>query len=256
VDTTRLLDILEICESGAAVLVAARLIHLRLARTFPAMFGWLTLLALSDTAFLLLGARSTGYFAVYNASVIVQCIFNVLVVRELFSIVFRDYPGISSVGRWATYGGVGLAVAGSLLLSIMFRHSGDHGSTFLSFIEVANRSIVFGLTIVIATILFVLSRYPLNLNRNIYVSSSFFSALLLAEAARLLLDNLTPYLFNLAIDESEAGFSAICLIGWAFFLQSSPHSARQSAPPPSRHDDQLLRQLTALNQLLGRTVRQ
>jgi hypothetical protein len=252
VDTTR---VFAIFEAGAAVLVAARLVHLRIGRIFPAMFGWLTLTALSDIASLSLAYDSKAYFAAYNALVVVQCIFNVLVIRELFSLVFRDYPGISSVGRSATYCGVALAIGGSLLLSLMLPHHG-RGSTFLSFLEVANRSILFGLAIVIATILFVLSLYPLNLNRNIYVSSSFFSALLLAEAARMLLDNLTPYLYNRAIDQAEAGFSALCLTAWSFFLQSSTHSPRPSMPPPSRHDDRLLGQLTALNQLLGRTVRQ
>jgi hypothetical protein len=182
-------------------------------------------------------------------------LFSLLAVRELFALVFIDYPGIRSIGRWSMYIGISLATLASFLVAGLFRRTSAHGSRHLFYLEVAQRSIVFSLVIVIATILFFLSRYPLHLGRNTYVSSALFSALFLSQAATLLIDSLQSRLYLVAVDRAGAAFIVLCLLAWAFLLQpdSPPKTVHISFADPK--EEHLLGQLAALNQLLGGTVR-
>ncbi len=109
--------------------------------------------------------------------------------------------------------------------------------------------------VVIATILFFLSKYPLHLGRNTYVSSAFFSVLFLSDAARLLIDSLAPSLYVHSVDRTEGVIISLCLAGWVALLQ--PETARSLVPAgvPSLHEGQLLQQLDSLNQLMSRAAR-
>ncbi len=87
-------------------------------------------------------------------------------------------------------------LASAAIAGIFWRGGAGKRDSFLFYLEVVQRSVVFGLALVIITILFVLSRYPLHLNQNAYFSSLFFSLLFLSDAARLLIDSLAPRLYN------------------------------------------------------------
>jgi hypothetical protein len=107
---------------------------------------------------------------------------------------------------------------------------------------------------VIATILVVLSRYPLELTRNTCVSGAFFSALFLSDAARLFIDSMNSRLYVLAVDWGQGIFAFFCLLTWTVLVQpEAPKPAKIKFSTPA--DDHLLEQLASLNQLLGRTVR-
>ena len=102
------------------------------------------------------------------------------------------------------YAGILLSVASSAAIAgIFWRGGAGKRDSFLFYLEVVQRSVVFSLALVIVTILFVLSRYPLHLGRNTYFSSLFFSLLFLSDAVRLLIDSLSLGLYNLYVDWSE-----------------------------------------------------
>jgi hypothetical protein len=246
--------LVELVQWAAASIAIGRLVQLKLAKRFPALLAWLCVLALSNLVAGLLSITSPAYFWFYVFYGPVACIFAIGAVRELFALVFVDYPGIRSVGRWSMYVGTLVAIAASLLIAGVFRRTSNHGSVHLLYLEISQRSVVFSLVIVIATILFVLSRYPLHLGKNTYISSAFFSALFLSDAIRLLIDSLQGQLYLTAIDWAESGFIVVCLISWACMLQAeSPKPVTESYS--TEHEDHLLEQLASLNQLLGRTVR-
>ncbi|HWE49281.1 MAG TPA: hypothetical protein VG273_05810 [Bryobacteraceae bacterium] len=246
--------LVEFVQSAAAWVAIGRLVQLKLAKRFTALLAWLTVLALSNLIAGMLSDGSPVYFWFYVFYGPVACIFAILAVRELFALVFVDYPGIRSVGRWSMYLGIVFATAASLLVEGAFRRTSNHGSVHLLYLEISQRSVVFSLVIVIVTILFALSRYPLHLGKNTYVSSAFFSALFMSDAIRLLFDSLQGQLYSRAIDQIESAFIVICLISWASMLRSEsskPVAIAESTP----EEDYLLDQLASLNQLLGRTVR-
>ena len=203
----------------------------------------------------LLPRSSRAYFWLYTGYVVVTCAFGGFAVNELFALVFTDYPGIRTVGRWGMYAGTALATIASIAVGAYFRRTSTEGSFHLFSLEVVQRSIVFSLAIVIATILFFLSRYPLNLGWNTYVASGFFSALFLSDAVRLLVDSLQTTLHNDVVDWIESAFIVICLVAWASLLRRHSLPARRPAAPATPHEEHLLAQLAAINQMLGRTAR-
>jgi hypothetical protein len=257
-------SIADLLESAAAVVAVARLTYLKLGRRFPALFSWLIVLGATDFAFSLLSQKSALYFWIYVGAEPVACVFGLMAVRELLALVFRDYPGIRSVGRWGVYAGVAVAGTASVLASMAFVRDRSHGSVHLFYIEVLQRSVVFTLAIVIITVLFVLSRYPLHLSRNSVVSAIFFSSIFLSDAVRLLVDSLSIRLNNSVADLAEATVIFLCLGTWTVLLQreaalqpvlagNALETAHLSFANPA--EAQLLSELDSLNRLLTRAAR-
>lgn len=246
----------ELLQTAAAAATVTRLVYLNLAKQFPALASYLVFLAAIDMDFGLLDPRTVFYFWTYIVLEFLKWIFSILAIRELFALTFHSYPGIRTVGRWAMYSGVGLALGISLLVTRFFWGGGARGhSAALFYFEVSQRSVVFTLAIAIVAILLSLSKYPLHLSGNTLVSCIFFSVLFLSEALRLFVDTLAPRLFNAHADWAQGGFVSICLLGWAAMLQ------RETATVPARmaistpREDYLLQQLEALNQMMTRSAR-
>jgi hypothetical protein len=247
----------EYLQSAATTAAVGRLIYLGLGKRFRALTAYLGLLAIMNFLYAILDWNSVSYFYTYICLVPLDCIFSVLAVRELFSLVFKNYAGIRTVGRWSMYAGVTLATTASIIITKLSWERGAQGRSHSHFFywEVSQRSIVFTLAVVIITILFVLSKYPLHLGRNTWISSAFFGALFLSEAIRLLIDSLAPKLHNPYVDWSESVFIALCLGSWAVFLrpETSQPAARVAFSTP--HEDHLLKQLESLNQVMARAAR-
>jgi hypothetical protein len=247
-------ELLQSASAGAAV---ARLIYLKLPQRFPALSSYLAFLAVVNLGFGLLDQTSAIYFWCYIVLEPLKCVLSVLAVRELLSLAFDYYPGIRTVGRWAMYAGVAVALGISLTLTGFFWSGTATGRAHsrLFYLEVSQRSIVFSLAVVIVAILFFVSKYPLHLSRNTLVSSVFFSVLFLSEASRLLLDSFAPRLNIDYVDWTESGFIVICLIGWATLLRPEPRTARARIKFSRPQEDHLLQQLNSLNQLMTRSAR-
>lgn len=238
--------------TGAAV-AAARMVRLGISRFFPAILIYLAFLAGINLVFGLLNIRSYGYFYSYVVLEPLKCLLGVIAVRELFSLIFRDYPGIRTVGRWAIYAALALAVG--ISFAAEFWSKGAQGRSRIVYFEDAQRSVIFTLALVTGTILVFLSRYPLRLRRNTILSGIFFSALFLADAARLMIDSLDEHLFNNYVDIAESAFACLCLVAWASLLKSEDEAARTRVTYSTPREEYLLQQLTALNQVMARAGR-
>ena len=140
-------------------------------------------------------------------------------------------------------------------LDFFGQRSPQTAAAILIYSEIVQRSVVFSLAILILTILYFLSRYPLRLPQNTYISSAFFSALFLSEALQLLIDSLQPLLSNFYLDSVQTAFAAVCLGAWAGLLQPEKAAAPSRVSFTSAHEAQLLEQLESLNQILARAAR-
>jgi hypothetical protein len=245
----------EFLEAAAACVVTARLLFLGLANRQPALLAFLLSTGLIMLALGSFSPVSIPYFWVYVASIVVSWVVSIFAVREMFALALDDYPGIRTAGRWAMYGATGIAVTASLAVTTLFWNGGAHGESGLFYVEVVNRSVVLTLAAVVASILVFLSRYPLHLHRNTYVSTLFFSAVFLSEAAEMLVDSLSPHLFSAWVDKTQIVFAAVCFAGWALMLR--PETAGAPAPVSVENpaDQQLLQQLESFNSLLARVGR-
>lgn len=244
-------------QSAAAGAAAGRLIWLKLGRRFPALLAFLVFLAVCDFSLGFVPLTSRLYYRMYLGCVPVYCITSIFAVRELFALTFEDYPGIRTGGRWVMYSALVLATGISLAVAIpdVMRERGREANRLLIYSEIIQRSIVFALAVLIIFIVFFLSRYPLNLRRNTYISSAFFSALFLSEGAQLLIDSFQPRLNNLYIDFAQTAFAAICLGAWAQLLQPETGASRPRSTFATAQADHLIEQLQSLNQVLSRASR-
>jgi hypothetical protein len=250
----------EISISAASALTAGRLLFLRLAKRFPALAAWLMFFSAISFAVAVLSPKTPLYFRVYLVAIPLYCIFGIMAVRELFAVIFDHYPGIRTVGRWAMYGAIVLALIISSMATSLFwsRTAGSRLSRVLPgvyYLQLGHRSVTFGLAIVIISLLFSISRYPLHLSRNALVSCGFFGAVFLSDAAQSLADSLAPRLHNDYFDWGANFFVAAGLLAWAGWLQpeTAPATVPLSYSTPA--EDHLLQELASLNQLLSRAAR-
>ena len=246
----------EFVQSAAALVALARLAYLRLTKQFRALAWYLGLLSVSHLLGGGLPRQSVAYFWYYFALNPLESAAGIFAVRELIALIFANYPGIRTVGRWALYAGIGLSIGASLLLTRWFAYAGSQPRSKLTlyYIEMEKRSINLTLAIAIIAIVFVLSKYPLSLGRNTYVSCAFFSGIFLIEAAQLLVDSSKRLLFSELADTVAAISVSACLFAWGFLLRA------QTAPAPrvavsTADEDRLLHQLESLNSLMIKAAR-
>src|SRR5579871_3592402 len=175
----------ELSQAAAATIAVVRLFSLRLAPAFPALLVYLLFDATYSFVYALMSPKSLIYFWVYVFVSPLVSVISIFAVRELVALIFRNYPGIRTLGRWIIYGSITFAASVSLGAAKLASNKYPHRKWGLFYVQSVERSVIFSLAIAIVAILFVLSKYPLHLGRNTYVSSAFFSAVFLSDAVRL-----------------------------------------------------------------------
>lgn len=249
-------DVLLISQAAAAAFAAARLLQFRLIGRFAYLFSYLIATALFAAGLSVLDRRSPAYYWTYLASGPTIWATASLAVYQMFALVFRDYPGLKTAGRWALNGALALSIITSVVILRMPWSFLSARSTALYYELVLDRSVHFGLAAIIIVLILFLSRYPLHLDRNTYVASGFFSAVFLAESITRFIDGFSPILFSHRVDNPEIVFVALAFAGWGIMLRAAsaaPIPARAAANPG--REAELLRQLDALNGILTRSVR-
>ena len=247
------LNYLLISQAAAAAFAVARLLHFRLSRRFPLFCVYLLMLAVFSGFFSVTSPGSPLYFAVYMVAEPVTWCAAALAVFEMFALVFHDYPGLRTAGRWAVY--TAIATSGFISALVGARlPEGVSRNTRLLYVElVADRSVQFSLAAIIIVLMWFLSRYPLYLDRNTYVASGFFSAIFLSQAVVKMIDALSPRLIARNADYPEVGFTALCLLGWGAMMRRWSTSAPSLPHDNKPRETELLQQLESINDILSRS---
>ena len=246
----------EFVQSAAALVALTRLVYVNQAKQFRALAWYLGLLCVSNLLAGGLSVRSKTYFWFYLALIPLESIAGIFAIRELIALIFANYPGLRTVGRWALYAGIGLSVVTSIAITRLFQYSGAHPrhKWTLFYVETAQRSLTLTLAIAIMAIVFVLSKYPLNLSRNTLLCCVFFSAIFLVEAAQLLADTAQRLLFSELAETAAAISISGCLFAWGWLLRAQTATAPRVVVSTA-HEDRLLHQLESLNGLMIRAAR-
>jgi hypothetical protein len=176
-------------------------------------------------------------------------------VREIFALIFKDYPGLQTAGRWSFYGALAISVAVSVVLAGTFHPTSAPTAPQLVYMLQLDRWIGLTLTVTISILMLFLSRYPLHLDRNTYVASGFFSAMFLALGAVKLIDSISKHLYSDYADRAEVTFAAVCFAGWGLMLRPAEKPAPAPAAVNKPREAELLQQLDSLNQILSRSSR-
>jgi hypothetical protein len=241
----------QIVQSTAAAAAAGRLLSAGLARRQAGLFSFVAVYVVCAASLAVLSPDSPAYFWAYLFFDFLSCCLSVWSVAEMFTLSMIGYPGIRTAALRTLFGCLAFSALLTLAIALASWGNRHNGKSHLYYVEVADRSIVFALAVVVAGLIWFLSRYPLHLHRNTYVSCGFFSALLLIRAGADLLYSFSPHFFSHYVDPVEAVLCCLAFLGWACLLtsESAPRPVRVSYEKPDERE--LLRQLDAMNRMLG-----
>ncbi len=178
--------------------------------------------------------------------------FYVLIVLELYSIIFQDLAGIATVSRRYIKFALAAAILISLLLLGMEKNRGGMVAHLLTF----ERAVVFSLVLFVLLITGFLAYYPVPLRRNVIVYSIGYAVYFLAKAGSIFINDL-GYYWNRLMSNTWLAASLACLVFWLFALNRRGEIKTVVVGHHwSAEDEQrLLAQLDAINVSLLRTAR-
>ena len=238
----------------AAGLTALKLFRSELYRRYRFFFVYLVSLVPYDICLLVLDVHSGLYQEFWTVTTPLFWILYVLVVFELCGLILEKHKGIYTLGRWAMYLGIAVAVILSLLsLLPHITPATLQRSRIMGYILATERGVDFSLAIFILLILLFLSRYPVLLSRNVVVHSVVFSLFFLSNTLGLLLYSVFGLHINGEINLFLMGICSACMVGWLVLLNTKGEEVRLSTLQFGRGDEErILLELDSLNETLLR----
>lgn len=239
-----------------AVLLSGRLYLSGLHRRYRAFFLFLIFFTLQSVVYALLGPRSGAYQKVWVLSEPIEWFLYVWMVWELYALVLHDYRGLYAVGRWSLIVAVSAGFLASGFTLIIPSHFTRQGH-LMTYYYVAERAVYFSLAVFLVTILFLLTRYPITLNRNAIVHSVVFTVYFLSNTIVFLLISTRGQqalqIANYAIQAVNVG----ALATWLALLNPAGEQRPQRLRPAwmPGQEDKLVSQLNTLNLALSRVAR-
>jgi hypothetical protein len=182
-------------------------------------------------------------------------VFYVLLVLELYSLVFRDYRGIASLSRWTILAGLVIAiVVASLTLPTDLSNPAERFPV-LRYFFVIERGVTSSLVVFLLSITAFLVWFPVPLSRNVVVHSTVCAFYYTAVALELLLRNVRGSSAADVVNVTGACVDLLCLGLWIALLNRAGESKRAAARhawEPQRAQ-LLVEQLAAINSTLMRS---
>ncbi len=244
------------CAAISGVL-AGRFYFLNLAPAYPVLFAYLLVHSVILGAISFVASASPAYFWVYVIGSPVVWLMYILIVKELYSLIFKKYPGLALFGRWCVYAAVFLAALAFLSAAHITQDAVRGIQTRLVDVESTNRVVVFGAAVFVIFMLLVISRYPLTLHRNVLINSFFFSGILLWEAGTLLAEHLTELKQTMILDVVMLAADTLGFMAWFFLLSSQGEQqiVKVGTAISKSEEVHLLDQLERFNQVFLRFLR-
>ncbi len=201
---------------------------------------------------------NTYAYAFFGFAVVFSILL-VLVILELFGMIFQEYSGIGTVGRWLLGGGLAVATVVSVLsLSPDLANTGDTYPLLLYF-SVFERAVYSALLLFVVFIALFLVWFPVPLSRNTVVHTILFGFAFCTRALLHLVRNVFGYERGLVhfLSALDLGVFVICLTGWIFFLKESGEQKTVVVGHRWRPEEseRLSGQLDAINHSLLRAAR-
>ena len=233
---------------AANAMLALRLCLSGLHRRYRYFFLFLIFEFIRSLTILPLDPGGRAYYKIWVLTEPMEWLFYALVVLEIYSLVLADYRGLYTAGRWCLMLAVGVSLACAALTLAAPVHSVQQ-SQLMTYYYVAERAVYFSLAVFLLTILTLLMRYPIVLNRNIIAHSLIFSIYFLGNTCLYQLLSAGGFrmmgVVRLAVTLLNAGtFGA-----WLLALSRAGEQRRQQLHPswmPGR-EEELVGQLRRLN---------
>ncbi|HXM40747.1 MAG TPA: hypothetical protein VN924_05815 [Bryobacteraceae bacterium] len=248
--------IIEILIVVGTALLSVRLYVSGLYRRYRAFFLFLIFSALQNIAVAIVGSTSGAYQKIWVLTEPLEWLLYVCVVLELYALVLHDYRGLYTAGRWLLMVAIVLALlasAGSMLVPNHYTRQGH----LMAYYYMAERAIYFSLVVFLLTILALLMRYPITLNRNAITHSMVFSVYFFGNAVIFLLVSTHGYEAIRMAGYATQAVNLAALGTWLAMLNPAGEKRPQILRPvwmPGR-EAELVSQLNHLNVALLRATR-
>ena len=232
--------------------LAFRMWYLGLYRVYVYFFGYLILVLCQTLVPQFLPFDSVGYRNAWLATEALIVCFYLLVVLELYSIVFQDLAGIENLSRRYIKVALGIAIGISLTLLGVEKNRGGMVAHLLTF----ERAVVFSLVLFVLLVTGFLVYYPVPLKRNIIVYSAGYTVYFTGKAGSILIYN-AGYYWNRVMSNVWIGASLLCLLFWLSFLNRAGETkkAKMAHQWSEADEERLLSQLNGINTSLLRAAR-
>ncbi len=238
-------------------LTAIKLFRSGLYRRYRVFFWYFVLRIVDGIWPLVLPLKSHVYFWLYVITVPVNWVFYILVVRELVGLVLEKYKGLYTLGRWAMYFSLAVSVTLSILSFLpRFTPTTPQRSKGIGLLVATDRGVTFCLAIFLVLMLFLVSRYPVSLGRNVVVHTALYTTFFLSNTLSGLLKTVFGVRLYAAADTGLMGVAAACAFAWFFLL--SPKGEEIQVHLPSygpESEKRILLQLDSLNRTLLKVSR-
>ncbi len=234
------------------VLTTFKIHNTGLHKRYRIFFAYLLFRIPYTMAGLVLDVKSDFYLYFWVLTIPITWAFYVLVVRELCGLVLERYSGLKTLGRWFMY----LATVVSLTLSVLsllprLTQSTPQRSRILYYIYAIDRGVTLSLALFLVMMVFLLSRYPVRLSRNVVVHVVLYTTFFLSSSMTMLLKSVFGLKVYTAVDTALMALASACGFAWFGLLSGKGEEATVSLPNmDSNHEQHLLSQLDSLNQTL------
>jgi hypothetical protein len=204
---------------------------------------------------LYLNPRGEYYVKFWVISEPLTWVFYVGVVLELYRLVLERHKGLYTLGRWALYFGMTISV-GLSILSLLLHIKPAQKSKALSYIYPIDRGITLCLAIFLILMLFLISRYPVSLSRNVILHAGLYTVFFLSNTLGIILSTVFGLRIYTEINIGLMVVSCACVYSWLIFLSTKGEEVRVSIPHfGPEHEERLLYQLDSLNTTLLKVAR-
>jgi hypothetical protein len=251
--TLSFLRVLWIASLAGYALLLGRLLQTGLHRTYRAFTLYILIQIAQSVMLLPFAPRSNAYSLIYQISQPIVCLLCILVVVELYSLVFERYPGIARSGRYALGGGLFVSLLISLALSYPRLSSpGEMYPRFLIYVN-SERILLFALLLFILILNALLAYFPVPLNRNTVFYFSGFSVYFIAKIMAQVVRAITGHEATRSLGACMLVISLLCTVFWAIVLRRAGET-KVVVTRPCRHSDRerLFGQLANLNAFLAK----
>lgn len=241
----------------ASALLALKLLKTGLRRRYRVFF-WFCCFSIADSLWPLFitNTSSQTFLRIWMLAQPVSWLFHILLVAELYRLILEGHPGIYSLGRWAMYGAVVVAICISILsLLPHFTPRTPQQSRYLGLEFATDRGIDFALGLFLILILLFLSRFPIELSRNVLVHAAVYTVYFFSNAFAVFLRTLFGVRANNSTSLVLMGGVCLCFAGWLILL--TPRGEKVTAHLPTispQREKNALRQLEALNATLLKII--
>lgn len=248
--------ILWISTIAASALTLARFHHLGLHRIYRFFFAYLLLRTACSLALLPFKTEGSAYALLWLLTRPPIWISSFLVVRELYFLLFRNYPGIYTTARRTMYAAmivfVGLSVLSLLPGSVASGEPQKVQFYFLLF----RRGLDVGVVCSLLLMMSILAWYRVRPSKQLLRHSVIFSLYFLSDALGLFIRYVQGYEATRPVSTILLGASLASVLAWLILLDREPeHETLQPANWPASDEERLVSGMHALNTTLRRSAR-